>query len=70
MLLPCLIYVVIFNYVPMAGIVLAFKNYNYKAGIFGSPWAGWNNFRFLFLTDKIWVLTRNTLLYNLAFILV
>ena len=68
MLLPCMLFVIVFNYIPMAGVVLAFKNYSYKDGIFGSAWAGWNNFKFLFLTDKIWTLTRNTLLYNLAFI--
>lgn len=70
MLLPCMLFVIVFNYIPMAGVVLAFKNYSYKDGIFGSAWAGWNNFKFLFLTDKIWTLTRNTLLYNLAFIIV
>lgn len=70
MLLPCILFVIVFNYIPMAGVVLAFKNYSYKDGIFGSAWSGWNNFRFLFLTDKIWTLTRNTLLYNLAFIIV
>lgn len=70
MLLPCMLFVIVFNYIPMAGVVLAFKNYSYKDGIFGSAWSGWNNFRFLFLTDKIWTLTRNTLLYNLAFIIV
>ena len=70
MLWPCMLFVIVFNYIPMAGVVLAFKNYSYKDGIFGSAWAGWNNFKFLFLTDKIWTLTRNTLLYNLAFIIV
>lgn len=70
MLLPCILYVVLFNYMPMVGIVMAFKNYNFAKGILGSPWSGLNNFRFLFITDKLWVLTRNTLLYNMAFIVV
>lgn len=68
MLIPAIAYVVIFSYIPMAGIVMAFKEFNYRDGIFGSPWAGLQNFRFLFLSGKLWPLTRNTLLYNLAFI--
>ena len=64
MLLPALIYVIVFSYLPMAGIVLAFKNYRYADGIFGSPWVGLDNFKFLFVSNKIWQLTRNTLLYN------
>lgn len=70
MLLPTIVYVVIFAYLPMGGIVLAFKNYNYNLGILKSPWVGLDNFRFLFVTNKIWRLTLNTLLYNLAFILI
>lgn len=68
MLLPAVIYVLIFAYIPMGGIVLAFKNYNYNIGILKSPWCGLDNFRFLFVTNKIWQLTVNTLLYNLVFI--
>jgi len=54
----------------MAGVVLAFKNFRYADGIFGSPWVGLTNFKFLVLSGKLWPITRNTLLYNLAFILV
>ena len=68
MLVPAIIFVVIFSYLPMAGIVLAFKNYRYADGILGSPWTGLDNFKFLFITDDAWVITRNTLLYNVAFI--
>lgn len=68
MLLPATVFVIIFSYIPMAGIVLAFKNFNYADGIFGSPWNGLENFRYLFVSNKIWTLTRNTLLYNIAFI--
>lgn len=68
MLLPALLYVIIFSYIPMSGIVLAFKRYNYAGGIFGSPWVGWDNFRYMIIADKLWPLTRNTLLYNIAFI--
>ncbi|MDR1914309.1 MAG: ABC transporter permease subunit [Clostridiales bacterium] len=70
MLLPAIIYVLIFSYLPMSGIIIAFKNYNYVKGIFGSPWVGLKNFRFLFMSNKLLFLTRNTLLYNLAFITV
>ena len=47
MLAPALLYVVIFSYVPMTGIVLAFKNYQYAGGIYGSPWTGLDNFKAL-----------------------
>ncbi len=68
MLIPAFVFVIIFNYIPMGGIIVAFKDYNYNSGILGSPWVGWDNFNYLFVTGKIWELTRNTLLYNLAFI--
>ena len=68
MLIPALLYVIIFCYIPMGGITLAFKDFKYALGIFKSPWCGWSNFRYLFVTGKIWSLTRNTLLYNIAFI--
>lgn len=68
MLLPALLYVVIFSYIPMFGIVIAFKDYNYNGGIWGSPWCGLKNFEYLKISGKLWTLTRNTLLYNLAFI--
>lgn len=68
MLVPPIVFVVIFSYIPMFGIIAAFKNYNYTGGFLRSPWVGFNNFRYLFVTGKIWALTRNTLLYNIAFI--
>jgi putative aldouronate transport system permease protein len=68
MLMPATAYVLIFSYLPMAGIVLAFKNYNYADGIFGSPWAGWDNFSFFFSSGQAFKVTRNTLVYNLLFI--
>lgn len=67
-LLPALLYVVIFSYIPMFGITIAFKDYNYNGGILGSPWCGFKNFEYLKISGKLWALTRNTLLYNLAFI--
>lgn len=70
MALPGLIYLFINNYMPMPGIVLAFKNYNAKKGIYGSPWAGFKNFKYLFATSDAFIITRNTICYNLVFILV
>ena len=70
MFLPGALYLFINNYIPMGGIIVAFKQYNARAGILGSPWAGLQNFRFLFATPDAWVITRNTILYNLAFIII
>ena len=69
MLIPGAIYLIINNYAPMAGIVVAFKNYNYQKGIFGSDWNGIKNFTFLFKTKDAWTITRNTICYNLVFII-
>lgn len=70
MMLPGLAYLFINNYMPLPGVVVAFKQYNAKLGIFGSKWIGWKNFEYLFKTSDAWVITRNTILYNLAFIVV
>lgn len=70
MLLPAVIYTLIFAYYPMTGIVMAFKKYNYRGGIWGSPWNGLENFRFFFLSGQAGIVIRNTVLYNLMFILV
>jgi putative aldouronate transport system permease protein len=70
MLTPAVLFFLLFAYVPMAGIVLAFKQYNYSGGVFGSPWNGLDNFRFFFDSGDAWRVTRNTALYNIAFILV
>jgi putative aldouronate transport system permease protein len=68
-LLPGLVYLVINNYIPMMGVFIAFKNIDYVKGIFKSDWIGLENFRFLFRTKDALVMTRNTLLYNLVFII-
>lgn len=68
MLAPALIYVIVFSYIPMTGIVLAFKNYQYAGGIYGSPWAGLANFKALIVGGKLGMVTRNTMLYNIAFL--
>lgn len=69
-MLPGMFYLLINNYLPMAGLVIAFKKFNYRKGIFGSDWNGLKNFEFLFRTKDAWIITRNTLLYNVAFILI
>lgn len=70
MMLPSLIYIFINNYIPMAGIVVAFKKYNVNDGMFGSAWCGLNNFKFLFGTSDAFIMLRNTLCYNVAFIII
>jgi putative aldouronate transport system permease protein len=70
MLLPGALYLFINNYIPMAGIVVAFKAYNVNDGLFFSPWSGLKNFEYLFTTNEAGVIIRNTLLYNVAFIIV
>ena len=70
MLLPGFIYLIINNYIPMAGVVIAFKNVDFRKGIFRSDWIGFKNFEYLFKTPDALLITRNTILYNLAFIVV
>ena len=70
MLLPAILYFLIFSYIPMGGTILAFKNYNFRDGIFGSPWIGLDNFKYFFISGQAWIVTRNTILYNVAFITV
>lgn len=67
-LLPGMVYLIINNYIPMFGVVIAFKNLDYVKGIWRSDWIGFKNFRFLFKTKDALIMTRNTLFYNLAFI--
>jgi putative aldouronate transport system permease protein len=69
MALPGMIYLLINNYMPMGGIIIAFKEINFQQGILNSPWAGFKNFEYLFKTSDAWVITRNTILYNLVFII-
>lgn len=65
---PGLLYLLINNYIPMLGAFIAFKDQDFSRGIFGSKWVGLANFAFLFKTKDAWIMTRNTILYNLAFI--
>lgn len=65
MVLPAITVVILFGYIPIAGIILAFKDFKYNLGIFGSPWAGFENFRFFFISGTGFLVTKNTILYNL-----
>lgn len=69
MMLPGAIYIIINNYVPMFGMVIAFKQVDFSKGILGSDWVGLKNFEFLFATEDAMIITRNTILYNVAFII-
>lgn len=68
MTLPGLIYLLINNYLPMVGILLAFKNIDFQKGVFNGNWIGLQNFTYLFKTRDAFIITRNTLLYNVLFI--
>lgn len=69
MCMPAIIFFFAFSYMPLPGIYVAFVKYNYRDGIFGSKFVGLQNFEFLAKSGKLFDLTRNTILYNLAFIL-
>lgn len=68
MALPAVIYFFINNYIPMGGLILAFEHYTVSGGIWGSKKVGLSNFQFLFQSSDAWIMTRNTILYNLTFI--
>lgn len=74
MVLPGTIWFILLAYIPMAGNIIAFKEYTihpdgFIASVVQSAWVGLDNFKFLFSTSDAWVITRNTILYNLVFIL-
>lgn len=68
MLLPGIVALMVFSYIPIAGIIVAFKSVDYSNTIWNAPWCGLDNFKFLFSTPDAWLITRNTLLYNFVFI--
>lgn len=76
MVAPTAIWLLLLRYLPMGGIVLAFKNYkvnprnpSFVSNLISSKWVGLKNFEFLFKTDAAWVMIRNTLAYNVVFII-
>lgn len=66
---PAMLFFFLFSYMPLPGIWVAFVKYNYRDGIFGSKFVGLNNFEFLINSGKLFELTKNTILYNLTFII-
>jgi putative aldouronate transport system permease protein len=68
MMIPGALYLLINNYLPMLGLIVAFKQMDFRVGLLASKWVGFQNFMFLFRSNDAWIITRNTILYNLAFI--
>ncbi|XID94529.1 ABC transporter permease [Paenibacillaceae bacterium WGS1546] len=68
MVLPGMLYLLFNNYLPMFGLVIAFKDVNFAKGILASDWVGFKNFEYLFMTSDAYVITRNTIVYNAAWI--
>ncbi|GIO32689.1 MULTISPECIES: ABC transporter permease [Paenibacillus] len=70
--LPTTIWYILFCFLPMFGIIIAFKNFRISGGflsnVINSPWAGLKNFEFLFKSNDAWIIIRNTLGYNIIFI--
>lgn len=69
-MLPAVAFFICFSYMPMFGVLIAFKEVDYSLGILRSPWIGLKNFTYLFSTPDALLITRNTILYNLAFIII
>ncbi|MEG2583682.1 MAG: ABC transporter permease subunit, partial [Oscillospiraceae bacterium] len=69
MIAPATILLFIFAYVPMFGIIIAFKDFQYNLGVFKSPWVGLGNFKYFFESGMAWMLTKNTLFYNITFLI-
>ena len=70
MALPTVVFLLMFCYAPMFGLIMAFQDFNATKGIFGSKFVGLANFKYLFTTTDAWIITRNTVCYNLVFIVV
>lgn len=66
LLLPGITFLIVFSYVPMYGILLAFKNFQFNKGILGSPWVGFDNFRYLFVEKDFWNAVHNTFIISLG----
>ncbi len=69
MVLPGLLLIILFNYIPMGGLVIAFQNYKFNKGIFGSEFIGFENFKFFFTSADAGRVLKNTLLLNFSFII-
>lgn len=69
MCLPAIVFFLLFNYLPIGGMLVAFKNFNYKQGLLGSPWVGLDNFEFIVKSDMVGRVIFNTIFLNLLFIM-
>ena len=69
MVLPALVYIILFAYKPMYGVIIAFKNYSLKKGVWGSPWVGLKNFERLFSSYWLPIILQNTLVISLLSLL-
>lgn len=63
--LPAIVFFLVFHYWPMFGAIIAFKDFNYSLGILGSKWVGLDNFKFFFMSQDAWRITRNAVGYSL-----
>ena len=70
LLIPLVVYYVVFHYLPMYGVTIAFKDFNIFTGIRGSEWVGLENFRTVFRTDEFYLVLRNTILLNVLSLLI
>ncbi|MBW4838878.1 MAG: ABC transporter permease subunit [Paenibacillaceae bacterium] len=68
MAVPGLLFFLVFSYLPIYGITIAFKDYDFSKGITGSEWVGFKNFDYFFTSDDFWTVLRNTLVLNALFI--
>jgi putative aldouronate transport system permease protein len=68
MFLPVAVYYLVFAYLPMSGMVVAFKDFNYRDGIYFSPWNGLKNFEYLWASGKLWMVTKTTVIFNIVFL--
>ena len=70
LLLPGMLLVFIFNYIPLFGIIISFKEFSPFQGIMGSPWVGLKNFKFFLLDNNFWRVMKNTLIINIMQIII
>lgn len=70
MLIPGIVYLILFNYLPMLGMILSFKKINFRDGIFGSAWCGLDNFRYALSAPSLMTALKNTVLYNIVLLFI
>ena len=70
MLIPGILYLILFNYLPMFGMILSFKKINFRDGILGSAWCGLDNFRYALSAPSLLTALKNTILYNIVFLFI